>query len=80
MNRRSFLQLTMALTAAPVIGLPEVAAGAPAIAFTNAELAKIAEECLIELEENEPFGSYFEPKKFTMFQGHKFYYNERLPA
>ncbi len=43
----------------PVIGLPAVAPGAPAVEFTRDELAKIAEDCLVELEEKEPFRNYF---------------------
>ncbi len=69
----------MALTAAPVIGLPEVAPGAPAVEFTRDELAKIAEECLIELETKEPFSQYFEPTGYVPYNGYRFYYNDRLP-
>ena len=68
------------LITAPVIGLPAVAPGAPAVEFTRDELAKIAEECLVELEEKEPFRSYFESTRFFVYNGNKFYYNERLPA
>ncbi len=80
MNRREFIKILSASAMAPVIGLPAVAPGAPAVEFTSAELAKIAEECLEELEEKEPFRDYFESRAFITFRGVRFYYNERLPA
>ncbi len=54
MNRRSFLQI-LAATAAPVIGLPELAAGAPAVAYTAQEAIDIGWEILQEIEAERPF-------------------------
>lgn len=65
MDRREFIKILSAGALVPVIGLPALAPGAPAIAFTDAELAKIAEECLEELEEKEPFREYFRVPKHT---------------
>lgn len=47
------------LITVPVIGLPTVAPGAPAVEFTRDELAKIAEECLVEIEVESPFDQAF---------------------
>lgn len=59
MNRREFIRILSAAAMVPMIGLPAVVPGAPAVEFTRDELAKIAEECLVDLEEKEPFRSYF---------------------
>lgn len=59
MNRREFIRILSAATMVPVIGLPAVAPGAPAICFTHQEAIDLGWEILQELEENEPFRDYF---------------------
>lgn len=70
MNRREFIRILSAAAMVPVIGLPAVAPGAPAVEFTRDELAKIAEECLVELEEKEPGKDVF---RIYLDQSHHVY-------
>lgn len=68
MNRRAFMKILSAAAMVPVIGLPAVAPGAPAVEFTRDELAKIAEECLGELETKEgPFLNYLASNDIGFF-------------
>lgn len=59
MNRREFIRILSAATMVPMIGLPAVVPGAPAVCFTHQEAIDLGWEILQEIEEKEgSFESY----------------------